>query len=105
MKTYCFKYPSVDDLLQQLRSVGPTGDVEFTDVQGRQGLRIAGMYDIDDFTRITPLDLCLVSRVWPEKISILFALVEEMIHTVHSERRKDIDNMTTLLREYEELRK
>lgn len=94
----------MDDLLRRLRSVGPTGDVEFIDVQGRQGLRIAGMYDIDDFTNITPLDLCLVSRVWPEKISVIFALVEEMIHAAHLERQKDIDDMAMLLSEYKQLK-
>lgn len=94
----------MDDLLLRLRSVGPTGDVEFTDVQGRQGLRVAGMYNLDDFTRITPLELCLVSRVWPEKISILFSLVEEMMHAVHSERQEDIYDMTAILQEYNQLR-
>lgn len=90
VETYCFEYPSVDDLLQLLDTILGNDGLPFIDAHGCQGLRIAGLTHIDDFTFISPLDLCLVSRVWPEKVKILFAYAEDMIDDVHFGERKMI---------------
>lgn len=93
VQTYCFTYPSVDDLLRVLRNAVMNGEADFLDIHDRQGLRISGMSYIDDFTLITPLDLSLVSRIWPEKVNMLFDFVRGMIQAVHTEKQKEIVEM------------
>lgn len=83
----------MDDLLQLLDTVLGDDGLPFIDARGRQGLRIAGLTHIDDFTLISPLELCLVSRVWPEKVNTLFTYAEDMLHDVHFEERKVIAEM------------
>lgn len=90
LATYYFDYPSVDDLLSNIYL---DGNFDFIDARGRQGLRIAGMINVDDFTMISPLDLCLVSRIQPEKVVVLFALVEKTIEAVHQEKKEEISDI------------
>lgn len=95
--TYYFTYPAVDDLLQLLDTVLGDDGRHFIDDRGRQGLRIAGLTNIDDFVLISPVDLCLVSRIWPEKVNLLFAFAKDMIDDVHFEERR-------VIREVEDIR-
>lgn len=69
VETYCLTYSSVDELLHILDTVIMDGEANFRDSRSRQGLRIAGMSNIDDFTMITPVELSLISRIWPEKVT------------------------------------
>lgn len=97
METHCFAYPSVEALLQQVNAANQDGNVDYIDAAGRQGLRIAGMFHIDDFRMITPLELCLISRIWPEKVHMLFAFVEEMLEEVHLQKQEDLDEMISYI--------
>lgn len=99
VETYCLTYPSVDDLLSILDAVIMHGEADFLDFHSRQGLRIAGMSNVNDFTMITPVELSLISRIWPEKVNILFDFVRAMIEVVHVERQKDIDDMVAYIRQ------
>lgn len=90
----------MDDLLQLLDTIRGDDGLAFINARGRQGLRVAGITHIDDFTFISPLDLCLVSRIWPEKVNVLFTYAEDMIEDVHFEERKMIAEM----KEYMEAR-
>lgn len=90
VKTYYFTYPTVEDLLYTLNNVFINDGANFVDIHGCQGLRIAGMFNVDDFTLITPLELSLVSRIVPEKVNILFDFVLGMIEAVHVEKQEDI---------------
>lgn len=69
------------------------GKAGFLDDCGRQGLRIAGMSHVDDFAMITPVELSLISRIWPEKVNILFDFVKLVIEAVHAEKQEDIDDI------------
>lgn len=95
--TYYFTYPAVDDLLQLLDTVLGDDGRHFIDDRERQGLRIAGLTNVDDFVLISPVDLCLVSRIWPEKVNLLFAFAKDMIDDVHFEERR-------VIREVEDIR-
>lgn len=91
-------YPTVDDLLRQLdTSEIAQGDLSYIDQKGRQGLRIAGMSYIDDFTMLSPVELSIITRILPEKVGILYNRVSEMIQCVHDENKEDIESVAGLL--------
>lgn len=90
VKTYYFTYPTVEDLLYTLNNVFMNDGANFIDIHGCQGLRIAGMFNIDDFLLITPSV--------PEKVNILFDFVLGMIEVVHVEKQDDIAEMAVYSR-------
>lgn len=91
---YPFEYPSVEELLQQLDlSETNEGDPPFIDQRGRQGLRIAGMSHVDDFTMMSPVQLSIISAIVPEKISILYSLVWRIIKSVHNNYKEDKESI------------
>lgn len=91
----------MDVLLQLLDTVVGDDGRDFIDTRGRQGLRIAGLTNVDDFILISPVDLCLVSRIWPEKVNTLFAFAKDMIEDTHFEERdiiREIENLRNIFR-------
>jgi hypothetical protein len=87
----------VDDLLQRLNDANLTDDDNFLDAKDCQGLHRARMFNIDDFGMITPTELCLISRIWPEKVSVIFTFVKDMLDEVHAEKQEYIVEMESYL--------
>lgn len=52
---------------------------------------------IDDFTMLSPVELSIVTRILPEKVSTLYNHVSEMIQCVHDENKEDIESIALIL--------
>lgn len=63
-------------------------------------MRVAGMSNVDDFVLLSPMDLSIVSLVVPEKISVLYDMVEILIEQAHEENRDDIDSVHRIRQEW-----
>ncbi|KAF9464230.1 hypothetical protein BDZ94DRAFT_1354740 [Collybia nuda] len=106
IETHAFDYPGLDEILQRLDSqvdaVGGCG-LPYIDDRGIQGLRVAGMVNADDFTMLSPVDMSIISRIVPEKISVLYRFVEKIIEQVHEVKKEDIESLRCIRQEWNNL--
>jgi hypothetical protein len=82
VETYPFKYPSLKEDL-------PPNFVDL-DTAELQNIKGAGVKYADDFTMLSPLNLCLSTGIAPEKISALYNWSEMIIYMVHAEQKETI---------------
>lgn len=68
-----------------------------------QGLRIAGMSNLDDFALLSPMDLSIVSLIVPEKVSMVYNMVKKLIEQVHEENKHDIGSLYRIRQEWKEV--
>lgn len=88
-ETYAFEYPKLETLLDALSP-------ELLDAEEREVLRTAGVEYADDFTLISPLNLCLSTEIGPERIRFLYTWIEQVIGQVHEENQEFIDEIEEL---------
>lgn len=101
VETYAYNYPTVQGLLLQLDlSRVAEGNPPFITQREVQGLRIAGMSNVDDFMLLSPMDLSIVSLIVPEKITILYNMARKLIEQVHKENRGDIESLYRIRQEW-----
>jgi hypothetical protein len=91
LETYAFKYPKVETLLDNL-----SPDSELLDAEEHEVLHTAGVEYADDFTLISPLNLCLSTKIGPEQICFLYTWIEQVIAQVHKENQDFIDEIEEL---------
>jgi hypothetical protein len=94
-QTYAFEYPKLETLLDALH---PT---ILLDADERAMLYILRMEYADDFTLISPLNLCLATGVLPEKVLFLYSWAARMISILHEEKRDTIEEMEVMRKEWE----
>lgn len=88
VETYAFFYPSVlFDLPEGYEGV-TSEEIEI--------IRGAGVQNADDFTFLSPLNLCLTTGIAPGKIVALYCWADEMIAGVHKEQKETIVELKAL---------
>ena len=76
IKTYYFIYPSIaSDLPKDLSGIT---------TEEKDRIMLAGIECADDFSLLSPLNLCLSTHIAPEKIMALYTWAEEAINEVHA---------------------
>lgn len=76
IKTYYFIYPSIaSDLPKDLSGIT---------TEEKERIMLAGIEYADDFSLLSPLNLCLSTHIAPEKIMALYTWAEEAINEVHA---------------------
>lgn len=92
VKTYFFRYPSVDDLLDllgsslEVRLIGFEGASRIGDI-----LRKGGLENMDNFTQLSPRSLHVYEGIPIEAVRLLYAGADEMIRATHLGRVEDIE--------------
>jgi hypothetical protein len=79
IETYAFVYPSLAMDLPTEYAGLKLSDIEL--------IQNAGVQDADDFTLLSPLNLCLTTGIEPEQIVALYLWSSKMISMVHREQK------------------
>jgi hypothetical protein len=88
IETYAFAYPSLDSFMKNFAAIEP---------KDTQRIRIvAGIEYADDVMLFSPLHLCLMTGIEPEKILALYFWAREMIALIHEENSELIVDLKAL---------
>lgn len=98
VKTYCFRYPSVEVLLDLLGGSLEAWLVGFEGSDQIGGLlRKAGLECADDFTMLCPRSLHIYEGIPVEAVRLLYSGADEMIRAIHLGRGEDIREIDELI--------
>ena len=88
METYGFAYPSLlEDLPREFVGV---------DLHDLEVLRTVGVEHADDFTLMSPVNLCLTTEIEPEKITALYFWATDAVAHTHLEQESLIGELMAM---------
>lgn len=55
------------------------------------GLSVLGIPDLEALTFISPVNVCIISKILPERVILIYRTAVELIHRIHEENREYIE--------------
>lgn len=100
--TYCFEYPSLEELLIFLNSESqnPFADASWKDEDIQLVLRSSGLQCLDDFTLVPSQAVYKFDKLSDNAVRRLYIGAEKMLQEFHSQKANEIAEIEELLREW-----